>query len=458
MDTPKSPEFDESTPKETISENTGELLSEIDALRESWPGLHLDARHEVFKRLSRTDAEELFLNLTAADQAELISVLLPPAKRSWIRLLPPDDAADLIQSLSDEQRYEALGLLDEQTRKDVTALLAYAEDDAGGLMNSQYVRLRPDMSVDEAIRYLRAQAKTPVETIYYAYVLDAEQRLLGVVSFRELFLAPTEKKVKEIMKTDLITIPEDMDQEEVGRLVAQHDLMAVPVVDKSNHMKGIVTVDDVVTVVEEEATEDIQKMGGTEALEQPYLKIGFFKLLKKRAGWLTVLFLGEMFTATAMGHYEKELERAIILALFIPLIISSGGNSGSQASTLIIRAIALREIRLRDWWRVLVREVGSGLFLGLMLGVIGIIRIVLTPNRESVYGQYYLEIAATVSISLVGVVLWGATAGSMLPFILRRFKLDPASASAPLVATLVDVTGLVIYFSTASLILGGKLL
>jgi magnesium transporter len=260
------------------------------------------------------------------------------------------------------------------------------------------------------------------------------------------------------MRTDFVRVTEQEDQEAVSRLFAQHDLSAIPVVDTEGRMKGIVTVDDIVDVVQEEATEDAQKFGGMEALDAPYLQIGMLRMIKKRAGWLAALFLGEMLTATAMAYFEDEIARAVVLAMFVPLIISSGGNSGSQASTLVIRAMALGEIRLRDWWRVIRREVITGMALGAILGSIGFLRIVLWQALTPTYGQHYLLVAATVLFSLMGVVLFGTFAGSLLPFVLRRLKLDPASASAPFVATLVDVTGLVIYFTVASLILRGTLL
>jgi len=312
--------------------------------------------------------------------------------------------------------------------------------------------------VEEAIRYLRAQARTPVEVIYYAYVLDYDSTLLGVVSFRELLLAPPEKRVRDMMATELVTAQDEGDREALGTLISYHGLMAIPVVDENGRMKGIVTYDDVIDVVQKEATEDFQKLGGMEALGAPYFKISFLNMVKKRAGWLMVLFVGEMFTATAMARYQDQIAHAVILAMFIPLIISSGGNSGSQASTLIIRALALREIRLKDWWRVLWREAASGMVLGICLGIIGLMRIVLWEYWSPAYGEHYLLLATAVSISLVGVVVWGTLAGSMLPFLLRKAGFDPASASAPQVATLVDVTGLVIYFSVANLILRGTIL
>ncbi len=260
------------------------------------------------------------------------------------------------------------------------------------------------------------------------------------------------------MRTDIVRVPEEMDQEEISRLITMHHIMAVPVVDKQQRMKGVVTVNDIVDVVKEEATEDIQKLGGMSALDHPYLESSFLAMIKKRAGWLTVLFLGEMLTASAMAYYENEIAKAVVLALFIPLIISSGGNSGSQASTLIIRALALRQVQLSDWWRVLLRELSAGISLGIILGTVGFTRIMLWPTRNSIYGEHYLMIALTIFFSLIGVVLWGVIAGSMLPFILRRLHFDPASASAPFVATLVDVTGLIIYFSIASVMLKGAML
>jgi magnesium transporter len=349
-------------------------------------------------------------------------------------------------------------LLDPATRGEVTALLAYAEDAAGGVMNPRYMRLRPEIPVEVAIRYLRRQAIRGIEVIDYAYVLGPDLALLGVVSFRELFAAPPEKLVQEIMHTDLVTVTEETDQEAVAQLLAEEGLLAIPVVDGEGRMKGVVTADDVVGVVQEEATEDIQKIGGSEALDEPYLQIGLTSMVQKRGRWLAALFLGEMLTATAMGFFEAEIARAVILALFVPLIISSGGNSGSQAATLVIRAMALGEVRIRDWWRVARREILTGLALGLLLGLIGLVRILVWQAVGQVYGEHYLLVALTVAGSLVGVVMFGTLAGSMLPFVLRRLGADPASASAPFVATLVDVTGLVIYFSVARLILGGTLL
>lgn len=430
---------------------------DLTELGEAWWLLSVEDRLEGFKLLDPQDAEEFFFDLAPRDQAELLHALRPAERRLWFRLLPPDDAVDVVQSLDDpEERAHLVGLLDEATRREVTALLAYAEDEAGGLMSSRFARLRPDMTADEAISYLRKQALGPIEpeTIYYVYVLDADQRLMGVVSFRELFSAPGTTRVRDIMATGVVTAHEALDQEEVARLFAEHDMLALPVVDSQGRIKGIVTVDDIVDVVEEEATEDIQKYGAIEALEEPYLRTGLFTLVRKRAGWLAILLIGQMFTVSVMGFFQGDIATAAILALFIPMIISSGGNSGSQSSTLVIRAMAVGELRLRDWWRVARREMATGLVLGLILGFMALARALggqLLGLDESV--AYVTGLGLTIGLSVLGVVMFGTLAGSMLPFVLERFGLDPASASAPLVATLVDITGLLIYFGLATALL-----
>ena len=427
-------------------------------LMESWAVLSDDEKVEGFRVLRRPEREDFFLELSSRDQATIVERLPPEQRRSWLRLLAPDDAADVIQHVEPDERDGWLAQLDPVTRRDVSALLAYAEDDAGGLMSPRFARVRPDMSVDEAITYLRRQARQRVETIYYAYVLGSDQRLLGVVSFRDLFTARPEQRVEDVMIRDLVFARDTMDQEEMSRLFAQHDLIAIPVLDDDGRMKGLVTVDDIVDVVQEEATEDIQRLGGSEALDAPYLSVSIPQMIRKRGIWLAVLFMGELLTATAMGHFEEDIERAVVLALFVPLIISSGGNSGSQATTLVIRAMALGEVKLRDWWRVARREVLSGLGLGAILGTLGVVRILGWNAVSGVYGDHAVALAITVGFTLLSVVLWGCIAGSMLPCLLRRIGLDPASASAPFVATLVDVSGLVIYFTVASLVLTGRML
>jgi len=427
------------------------------SLWEEWPGLSDDERVERFKTLPREEADEFFLSLAPVEQASLLRSLPQGERRLWMRLLPPDDAVDLIQEAPPQERPQLLEMLDDATRSEVRALLAYAEDEAGGLMNPRFARVRPDMTADEAVSYLRKQA-SQVETLYYAYVLDEGQHLEGVLSLRELFQAPGTKSVREIMHTEVVTVPEDMDQEAVARLYVEQDLLAIPVLDRMGRMKGIITFDDIADVVREEATEDTQKLGGMAALDEPYLKAPLVELVRKRAGWLTVLFVGELLTATAMAYFEEEIARAVVLALFVPLIISSGGNSGSQATTLVIRAMAVGEVKIRDWWRVFRREVGTGFALGAVLGMLGLIRVVLWQAVGGAYGEHYLLLGLAVGITLAGVVLWGCLVGAMLPFAFRRLGLDPASASAPFVATLVDVTGLVIYFSVASVLLTGTLL
>jgi magnesium transporter len=314
------------------------------------------------------------------------------------------------------------------------------------------------MTVDEAFSYLRRDARDREKKFYYAFVVDSQERLLGVVSFRDLFSARGDQSIQSVMRTDIVTARDNMDQEALSDLFARHNLMMIPIVDAETRIKGIVTHDDIIDVLREEATEDIQKIGGTEALDAPYLQIPLAQMIKKRAGWLAALFIGEMLTATAMGHYQDQISRAVVLALFVPLIISSGGNSGSQASTLVIRAMALKEIRLSDWWRVVRREFSAGIALGCILATIGLIRILAWQGLFHSYGDHYMLVALTVAFSLIGVVLWGTLAGSVLPIVLRLLGFDPASASAPFVATLVDVTGLIIYFTVATLILTGSLL
>ena len=429
-----------------------------DELRDAWAVLSTIERLEGFQHLDRSEADEFFLGLSTHEQAAMLRSMRSGERRLWLRLLAPDDAADLVQELPEDERAAFLGQLDDVSRREVAALMAYAEDAAGGLMSPRFARLRPEMTVDEAIRYLRRQAREQLETIYYAYVLDQEQRIRGVVTFRDLFTAPGGKPLAEVMHTAVISVPDTMDQEAVARVIAEHDLNALPVVDADGRMKGIVTVDDIVDVVQHEATEDIQKLGGMEALDTPYMETSFGAMVRKRGGWLAALFVGEMLTASAMAHYEHEIARALVLTIFIPLIISSGGNSGSQATTLIIRAMALGEITGRDWWLIVRREIAAGLTLGAILATIGFVRVLVWHSFVHSYGPAYVRIGMTVAFSLIGVVSWGTIAGSMLPFIVKRFGFDPATASAPFVATLVDVAGVIIYFNVAQVLLRGTLL
>jgi len=436
---------------------TPHSLNEADELLDQWPFLRKSERVNRFQSLPREQMDNFFLALDAKSQSELVLALPEGERRLYIRLLAPDDAADLIQESPGRDREYLLELLDDMTRQDARALLAYREDVAGGLMNPRFARLRPNASIDEAITYLRQQL-TYVETIYYAYALDEEQRLLGVVSLKNLVAADQTKKVEDVMNTKVFKVSEATDQKEIAHLLSTHGIEAIPVVDGQNRMKGIVTADDVIEVLREEDTADIQKIGGMEALDGPYLETGFLAMIRKRAGWLVILFLGEMLTASAMTHYEHQIEEAVVLALFIPLLISSGGNTGSQATTLIIRAMALGQLRLKDWWRVIGRELGAGIVLGCLLGAIGFARILIWQAVAKTYGEHYMLVGLTISLSLLGIVTFGTVTGSMLPFILRRCGFDPASASAPFVATLVDVTGIIIYFNVAKLVLTGTLL
>jgi magnesium transporter len=429
-----------------------------DELRDAWPVLDAEERMEGFHLLPREEAEDFFLELTSRGQATVLQGMSPRERRAFLRLMPPDDVADVLPEFPHEQRNELLCMLDDNGKREVNALLAYAEDEAGGLMNPRFARVRPDMTVEEAIRYVRRQATDKLETIYYVYVLDAQQRLEGVVSFRELLLAPGEKPVREVMHREVITVPEEMDQEAVARVIAQHDILAVPVVDAEGRVKGIVTVDDVVDVVETEATEDIQKIGGTAALDAPYLQTSLLGMLKKRVGWLAVLLVGQMFTITALRHYEDRFKAAAVLVWFLPMIISSGGNSGSQATTLVIRAMALGQVRMRDWWRIVRRELASGLILGAVLAVLGISRILVGEWLFDEIGRSYFVVGLVVGASLVSVVTLGTLVGALLPLVLRRLGFDPASASAPVVATLLDLSGVLIYFNVAVQLLTGRLL
>lgn len=428
-------------------------------LEDIWPGLAPEDRIAAFMALPRGDAAEFFLDRAPRSQALLLRHCTATERRQLLRLLPPDDAADVLQEAAVESPEDASGwldLLEDATRSEVKALLRYHEDEAGGRMNPRYLSLPAAIGVEEAIRYVR-RATQSVETVYYAYVEDEEGRLVGVVSLRELLTAHADREIADIMHTDLVTVPEGMDQEEVAHVLMDHDLIAVPVVDLLGRMRGIVTFDDIADVVEQEATEDIQKIGGVEALDAPYLQTSVATMLRKRAGWLAVLFVAQMLTASALGLFEADIVDTIALVLFLPLIISSGGNSGGQASALVIRAMALGQVALRDAGRVFWREVRVGLLLGLLLAVLGALRIVLAQWSGGAYGVDTAALAVAVGVSLVAVVTWGALAGSMLPLLLRRLGTDPAAASAPLVATLVDVTGVIIYFVTARIVLQGGL-
>jgi magnesium transporter len=445
---------------------------------------HRDAVAVRLAELPEPDIADLINRLNLVEAASVVT-LLPPARASAVfdqpslrrraailrQLDPPlaaqilegtaaDERTDIVYQMSPHERYRVLPQLSPALRAEVEQLLQYPGRTAGGIMTTEFVRLRPEMTVEEALQHIRAVARDK-ESIYACYVLEPNtSRLLGALSLRDLVMADRDKRVETVMRPRPVWVGVFDDQEAVARKIAKYNLLAVPVLEEDGRVVGFVTVDDVIDVLVEEQTEDILRMGGVEpsALDLPYLGTPFLRLVRKRATWLVILFLSELLTATAMGFFEGEIARAVVLALFVPLIISSGGNSGSQASTLIIRALALGEITLRDWWRVMRREVLSGLALGAILGTIGFFRIALWSMFGDLYGPHWPLIALTVALSLVGVVLWGTLAGGLLPFVLKRLGADPATSSAPFVATLVDVTGLVIYFSVAYLILRGTLL
>ena len=430
--------------------------SAVDRLQEfadTWQTLDRDDRVDAFRGLEPVMAGDVFLGLENSDRATLVSALTTQEQRVWIRLLPADETADLVQDVDEDLRDVLLSLLDRNTRAEVEALLIYRADVAGGKMNPRYARVSPEMTAQQVLAYLRLQASEQIPSISYIYVVTPDDRLVGVISFRDLILASPGRPIREVMDADLVSVPEDLDQEGLAEVLRRNNLLAVPVVDPEGRMKGVVSIDDVLDVVREEATEDIQKIGGLEALDTPYFQTDFRSMIRKRGGWLSLLFVGEMLTATAMGFFEHEIEKAIVLAVFVPLIISSGGNAGSQASTLVIRAMALGEVGVREWWKVARREMVIGLALGLLLATIGALRISVWELAFGSYGSIFPALAVTVSISVVGVVAWGTFCGSSLPFLLRRAGFDPASASAPFVATAVDVTGLIIYFSIAKIVL-----
>jgi magnesium transporter len=377
-----------------------------------------------------------------------------------VEALSSDQQVELFRELKEADRTRLLHAVNPSTRDALKVLLAYPPTSAAGIMTTEFVGVPATWTVDQVKRYISEVGRAK-ETVYAIYVLDPpDQRLRTVVSLREIMLAEPDHRVSTVADGRRpVTVAPLTDREDVARLISKYNLLAIPVVDDQSHVLGIVTVDDVIDALVREQTEDVQKFGGMAATDEPYMQISLGAMIRKRGGWLCALFLGEMLTASAMGHFESEIGRAVVLALFIPLIISSGGNSGSQATSLIIRAMALGEVRLHDWWRVAMRELPAGLTLGAILGSIGAVRIMMWQYFGIYdYGPHYLKVAETVSLALVGVVLFGSLAGSMLPFALRRVGFDPASASAPFVATLVDVTGLVIYFSVALLVLRGTLL
>ncbi|QJD94431.1 magnesium transporter [Mucilaginibacter robiniae] len=398
--------------------------------------------------LSLNRAVNVFRILDFPTQERLLKKLSGPKIIELINELPPDDRTSLFSEMHGDTVKNLILHLPPDDRKQALSLLGYEEDSVGRLMTPDYIAVKASWDVVKVLSHIRRYGKNS-ETIDVLYVIDDNGVLLDDIRIREILLVDPATKISDLMDKRLIALNVNDPQEEAINVFRMNNRVALPVTDKHDILLGIVTVDDILWIANEEYTEDIQKIGGTEALDEPYLDIPLLRLVKKRVGWLIILFLSEMLTATAMGFFEEPIKKAVVLALFVPLIISSGGNSGSQASTLIIQAMALGEITVADWWRVMRREILSGLLLGVTLGVIGFCRIYIWTLFSNIYGPHWLQVGITVGIALIGIVLWGSLAGSMLPLLLKRLGLDPATSSAPFVATLVDVTGLIIYFTVA---------
>ncbi len=408
---------------------------------------------KFIETLSLNRAVNVFRILDFPTQERIIKKLSGEKVAEIINELPPDDRTSLFSELHGDAVKALILHLSPADRKEALSLLGYAEDSVGRLMTPDYIAVKKSWDVNRVLAHIREFGKNS-ETIDVIYVLGDKGVLLDDIRIREILLVDPDTKISQLMDGRLVALKATDPQEEAINVFRMNNRTALPVTDKEDILLGIVTVDDILWIANEEYTEDIQKIGGTEALDEPYLDINLFRLVKKRVGWLIILFLSEMLTTSAMQSYGIELAQLTMLAYFVPLIISSGGNSGSQASTLIIQAMALGEVRLIDWWRVMRREIISGLFLGVILGIIGFLRVSLWTTFSDVYGAHWLLMAFTVGCSLIGVVLWGSLAGSMLPLVLKRLGFDPATSSAPFVATLVDVTGLVIYFNIAMIIFG----
>ena len=413
---------------------------------------------QIIASMSVNRAVSVFKLLEFPTQKSIIQNLPPNVVASLLNELPADDRTDFLEGLPSNVLRELIKLLEPEERKITLSLLGYPENSIGRLMTPDYVYVYPGNTIEQVFATIRKFGKDS-ETINVIYVINEKGELLDDIRIRDFILNPPDVKVSDLMDNRVISLNAYDDQETASEVFKMNNRVALPVVSNSNKLLGIVTIDDMLWVAGEEFSEDMQKMGGTEALKEPYLEMPLLRLFKKRIVWLVILFLGEMLTATAMTFFEDEIAKAVVLALFVPLIISSGGNSGSQASTLIIQAMAVGEITIADWWRVMRREIFSGLLLGAVLGAIGFFRILVWHSIfPDLYGDHWAALGLTVGITLVGVVLWGTLTGSMLPMILKRLGADPAVSSAPFVATLVDVTGLIIYFSVAFMLLSGTLL
>lgn len=448
--------------REAISSQNGSFVSE--QLKALYPPdiagifnqLEIEEAKYVYKLLDEQTAADVLIELEDdVRERFLASLTSKEIAEQFIDNMDSDDAADVISELPDNVQDEVLSHIeDSEQASDIVDLLKYDEHTAGGLMRKEFVRVHVHSKALECVREIREQAHD-LEEVFAIYVVDDDEKLIGLLPLKKLILSPVRSIVADIYDPKIISIKANMPAEEVANIMDKYNLVAVPVVNALGRLVGVITIDDVVDFRREEETEDVQKMAGVEAFDEPYMSLSILEILKKRAGWLVILFLGETLTASAMGFFENEITKVVILALFVPLIISSGGNTGAQASTLVIRALALGEITVRSWWTIVKREIKIGLILGLILGTIGFLRVAIWSNFTTIYGPNSMEIALVVGFSLVAVVLWGNTVGSLFPLILKRFGFDPAVASAPFVATLVDVTGLIIYFSFAIVFLKG---
>ncbi len=437
--------------KEIISEwHPADLAELISDLPESQQFI-------VFRFLPKNLTSTVFDFLEVESQKTILLSMGKKEVAAIINELSPDDRTSLFEELPHSVVKNMMLLLTKEEREIARTLLGYPEESVGRLMSPEYVSVDEQMTIEDVLEKIRKYGSDS-ETLDVIYVIDEDGKLIDDITIRDILLSSPKKKVSKLMDRKFAYLNATDDQEIAVESFKKYECYALPVIDNDGFLIGIVTIDDILYVAEEETTEDIHKIGGVEALDDSYMNTSLFELVKKRASWLVILFLGEMLTASAMAFYEKEIAKAVVLALFVPLIISSGGNSGSQATSLIIRGLALKEFGFRDWWKIMKREIVSGFVLGLILGVVGFIRIFVWQSFSGIYGQYWMSIGFVVMFSLIGVVMWGTLSGSMLPLLLKRLNLDPATSSAPFVATLVDVTGLIIYFTFAHMFLAGKLL
>jgi magnesium transporter len=448
---------------EVLEENPSQIAAETEEmhpadLADVAEAMPFDQVPVFLAALPKDRAADVLEYLDEELRTDVLEAMTAQQAAALVTEMNPDERADVLEELDEERAEEIVEEMPPEARKETEELRRFDPDSAGGLMTTEFVSVAANTSVEDALRRVRVIARSEKrEAMHAVYTTDETGKLAGVLSLRELLAAPEGATLADVAWTEPITVSPNADREEVARVISNYDLVVVPVVSESGHLMGVITVDDVIDAIQEEQTEDVQKFGGMQAIDEPYMQIGMFTMLKKRAGWLSILLVSEMLTTSVMQHFDKELSAVAVLALFVPLVVSSGGNSGSQATSLITRAMALREVTLADWWRVALRELPTGLMLGLILGVIGMLRIALWQTMGWYpYGSAthsWQQVALTVGTSLIGIVTFGSLAGSMLPFLLRRVGFDPASASAPLVATLVDVTGLSIYFGVAWLLL-----